>query len=187
MAVLSGSAKRRRIVTILVVAATLPACSSTSDAEVETEAGVEDDCPHDYEGFDAASPPVSFDRDVMPIVQTFCANQFCHDNEMESPGDLYLGIHITEGEADAALRAQVRTNLLTPSTIALDLPRVAPGDPRASFLMLKLDGCQNAAGLRCNEQLTSACGERMPFAATKLGAAERDIFRRWIAQGAGDG
>jgi hypothetical protein len=65
---------------------------------------------------------------------------------------------------------------------------VAAADPAQSFMMLKMDGCQDAAGLSCTPQPgavgTNACGDSMPQSSPILSRDERDLFRRWIAQGA---
>jgi hypothetical protein len=61
---------------------------------------------------------------------------------------------------------------------------VEPGAPERSFLMFKLD----ADGLTFCESLTcaadNACGTSMPQGSARWTDEERDIVRRWIAQGA---
>jgi hypothetical protein len=77
-----------------------------------------------------------------------------------------------------------------PSKTAPAVNRVKPNEPENSFLMMKIDRCHCTAisGLTC-EQLKGAdsdepCGDNMPQDGSRLDAAERDIIRRWISQGA---
>src|SRR5262249_51904784 len=61
-----------------------------------------------------------------------------------------------------------------PSMEDPNLPRVAPGNPDGSYLILKLQG---SAGI---------VGERMPFGGPYLSQAEIDVIRKWILDGARD-
>ncbi len=74
------------------------------------------------------------------------------------------------------------------SKTAPSMNLVTAGNPAQSFMMLKLDGCQDSAGLTCTPQpgavSSSACGDPMPQASPILTSDERNLFRRWIAQGA---
>jgi hypothetical protein len=64
-----------------------------------------------------------------------------------------------------------------------------PGDPANSFLMRKVDGCFEGLEASCTVQSTESesghpCGDRMPHSSKTLCEDERDMIRRWIAQGA---
>jgi len=116
-------------------------------------------------------PPVSFETDVVPILQRACTSSDCHDdestvvlpdktcifsepNEEKAAGDLYLG-HLCCGgwtptgckNPEHRLTADERTHIIrdylvnVSSGTAPEMPRVTPGDPEKSFLMHKLDGC----------------------------------------------
>ena len=167
----------------------LSACSDEAgdgDGRPERDAAPQKVCPFEDPTFDPTTPTASFELDVMPVIQAACAAEACHETEVEPPGGLDLGIHITTGIADAPMRSMVRENLLARSTTAPELRRVEPGDPTRSFVMLKLDDCQGALGLTCRDDLLTPCGGSMPFASKLLPAEDRDKFRRWIAQGAPD-
>jgi outer membrane protein assembly factor BamB len=64
---------------------------------------------------------------------------------------------------------------------ALDL--VAPGDPAASWLMIKLDGTQSDYEGQC---VAGGCGAAMPLNQPLFLPAERDAIRAWILAGAID-
>jgi hypothetical protein len=76
-----------------------------------------------------------------------------------------------------------RASLTAPSMQIVD-----PGKPATSFLMRKLDGCwsglDGAGQCMPLEMGPTPCGETMPFGGMLLDAAERDLVRRWIFQGA---
>lgn len=128
--------------------------------------------------------PVSFERDLMPFFGVTCAFGGCHDASSKLKG-LYLGPNFTDGEADAETRRAVHESLLSPATTTDDLPRITPFEPSKSFLMLKISGCQNSAGLTCKGAIAaSPCGARMPAVSDPLPAASRNMIARWIAGGA---
>lgn len=162
-------------------------------------------CPPSVEGVDLTTP-VSFRTDIyMPYLRGGCGETAgCHGT---APGaaNLYFGSSTLEALDDAAISALITQMTTTPSEIAPTEKNVVPGDWQSSFLMSKLDGCQNAYGLTCNTDsahlLFSLCGKTCgdgmpasegtamnptPFATT---AEERVIIhkiRAWIAQGAQD-
>ena len=77
------------------------------------------------------------------------------------------------------------------SQTAPELDLIAPGSPSRSFLVLKIEGCQNSStGITCRAQpgakTTAPCGDTMPQAARPLCNADRELLRRWIQQGARD-
>ncbi|HSW03762.1 hypothetical protein [Aquabacterium sp.] len=53
--------------------------------------------------------------------------------------------------------------------------RVKPGDPAASYLMHKIDDKHISVG---------GSGLRMPMGSEPLPAVQRELLRRWIAEGA---
>ena len=67
---------------------------------------------------------------------------------------------------------------------------ITAGDPSQSFLMHKMDDTHNDQNLTCTAQPGAEsgdpCGDTMPQGSPLLDACERDLFRRWIAQGAAD-
>jgi hypothetical protein len=72
-----------------------------------------------------------------------------------------------------------------------DMKIIAAGDPAHSFMMYKLDGDPTAADMSAEVScptLTCAanktCGGSMPSGGPQLMPMDRDIIRRWIAQGA---
>jgi hypothetical protein len=133
---------------------------------------------------DTSGPTVSFENDLMPFFSVTCAFGGCHDGLTRKNG-LYLGPNFNDGAADATTRGEVLQSLLAPATTTADLPRVTPGDPSRSFLMLKVQGCQNRLGLACNSALPDEpCGAQMPALSPPLTAEKRSLLARWIAQGA---
>jgi hypothetical protein len=128
-------------------------------------------------------PPVSFAEDLIPLLGASCAFVGCHDGQSRSNG-LYLGPSVAEGRPTPAVIAEIYASLLSPAYVTSDLPRVTPGDPSRSFVMLKIDGCQNRSGLRCIGSERSPCGDRMPALSDPLPTAKRDLIHAWIARGA---
>lgn len=189
MAVPSGAREgqarlsRSALVTALV-ASTFIACKSETDEPRAPgdaplpEAGAA--CPID----DTSGAPVSFERDLVPFFSVTCAFGGCHDGDSRSAG-LYLGPNFTEGEADAETRRAMHESLLANASTTDDLPRITPFEPSKSFVILKLAGCQNDAGLTCRGAVAGQpCGARMPALSDPLPAESRRMFARWVAEGA---
>ena len=176
------------LVPALVTAFVAAACGSDSgDSGNSTPA---DTCPHDYSKFNGQTPAVSFQADVLPVMRRGCGlSSVCHGAASGSAADLYLGPKLSDPEPDATARQQIVSAMVgVASKTAPSMSLVASGDPAQSFMMLKMDGCQDSAGLTCTAQPgatgTSAGGDSMPQASPILSADERNLFRRWIAQGA---
>jgi hypothetical protein len=161
-------------------------------------------CPFPYAGWDGNTPTVSLRNDLLAgptstahpgggVMRRACAFSSCH-NETTFEADLFLGpalrdreqneipltdAHVTRllGSMDGVMRAS-RTNP------AMQI--VKPGDPANSFLMRKMEGCFTdiESGCTALEPDLPRCGDTMPSGADLLGADERDLFRRWIFQGA---
>lgn len=102
-----------------------------------------------------------FEGEVQPLLTRACAT--CHMTGTEA-GEMSL----VPGKAIGSL---VGVN----SVEATDLLRVKPGDPDASYLVMKLEGTHLENG---------GSGAQMPFAAPPLPAEKIALVRRWIAEGA---
>jgi len=94
-----------------------------------------------------------------------CATQFCHSQQVRAGG-----LVLEAGASGAQMVGVASTNA---AALGQGLLRVAPGDPDASFLMIKILGPGDAA-----------LGSRMPFGGAALTAAETAAVRSWIAAGA---
>lgn len=123
--------------------------------------------------FDAMSPPVSFSRQVMPIFATSCALPSCHGSSFGTANGIYLGG--TDAPAIHKKLVEIRASELPTMSF------VEPGNPRESYLMRKLDGSSCLLDAQCTD---GTCGESMPRNDDTLPIEQRDIVRRWIAQGA---
>ncbi len=111
-------------------------------------------------GGTAAAAPVSFEKDLVPVLRTRCAT--CHLTGKEA-GNIAL-------HPGAAY-----DNLVGVKASEADMLRVSPGKPGQSYLMLKLEGNHLAQGGK---------GVRMPLGAAPLDAATLGKFRAWIVAGA---
>lgn len=103
---------------------------------------------------------VSFRRDLIPLFRDNCA--ICHQDELP-----YASLSV---EPESAYQMLVGA----PATEA-DMERVAPGNPDRSYLLLKISG---------RNKFVKGGGVGMPLGALPLSAAEVDLVRRWIQQGA---
>lgn len=108
-----------------------------------------------------ADMPVSYREQVLPILMRECS--YCHLRE-ERYG--YLAI-----DAEVALDNLVNV----PAFGFPEMVRVAPGSPQASYLWLKLTGEHLERGGK---------GWMMPY--QPLPAADLELIRKWIEQGAVD-
>jgi hypothetical protein len=141
------------------------ACSSSKDED----AAKPRQCLAPSPAVDLTMPEVSFNKAIVPLVQSNCSLPACHADAKVS-----LGIYLPMDGAEIykAVRA--------PATSNLKLDFVKPGAPGDSYLMHKLDGTHCALDKDC---VKGSCGQEMPPAAT-LSVDDRNVFRRWIAQGA---
>ncbi len=98
------------------------------------------------------------------IFDPTCAVVFCHDSTTQS-GDLVL----EDGTSYAEL---VNVDSFQGAAHQAGLKRVAPGDPDNSFLVIKIEGPP------------LVMGSRMPLIGLPLTAAQIQLVRDWIAQGA---
>lgn len=137
----------------------------------------------DYSSFDGSTPAVSFKADVLPILRQSCGlSSACHGNQSNPTGDRpYLGPALKDGEAtDAQIAAIFDQNVNKAAMKEPKMKIVAPGDPANSFLLYKLDGT-SCGKLAC--AASASCGTQMPQGGV-MPCEQRDILRRWIAQGA---
>lgn len=119
--------------------------------------------------------PVSFKANVLPIFASSCAFSTCHGSTTGDPNGIFLG---------AASASTVRNGIVdVPSGELPSMVFVKPGDPRASYLMKKVDGTQCLLDAQCKD---GTCGDSMPKGDSLLDEDTRDTIRRWIAQGAKD-
>ena len=106
----------------------------------------------------AVADEVSFDRDVMPILTRQCV--MCH-----LPGAALGGL---------SLYPDARASLVGVASTQSPLKLVEPDAPERSYLYVKMIGTQSEAG---------GSGQVMPPSGA-LAAAEIELVRRWIEQGA---
>jgi hypothetical protein len=163
----------------LGVPATLSGCS---------DGGTSGESPcFDYSEFDGTSKATHFKADVLPILQNSCGlASVCHGVESPSdPAQHFFGPNKDTTATDDQIALIFEQSVGKASVKNPDMQVIKPGDPKASFIMYKLDMVVD--GEAC-ETLTCAgdksCGTEMPQGGPQLEAAKRDTIRRWIAQGA---
>jgi hypothetical protein len=165
---------------LLVAIGSMAACSSSSSSGADggTSGGGACTAYQVPSSFSATTPTTSFKNDVLPIFTGSCGKfTECHGASGSSnQAGLFLG-------NDAA---RVYANLVgVPASNYASMMRVKASDPSNSYLMHKLDG--DACSL---PSCTGVCENTMPDDSPPgqgvlLGVAtERDVIRRWIAQGA---
>ena len=99
-------------------------------------------------------PPVSFKADVMPILERHCLE--CHDA-------------VGGGTAVSGFTVVSYNGVMQGTQYG---PVVLPGDPDSSVLIQLVEG-------RADPSITMPHGDR-----EKLYAAEKEILRNWVGQGA---
>ncbi|GAB3114276.1 hypothetical protein G8770_15020 [Aestuariicella hydrocarbonica] len=104
----------------------------------------------------------SFSAHVVPILKRRCAT--CHITGQE-PGMMSL------------VPNKAYQSLVGVKSVESELLRVKAASPDESYLLHKILGSQLSAG---------GNGERMPFMAPPLSAAQIDTIRSWIESGAPD-
>jgi hypothetical protein len=152
--------------------------TSTSDDDDDDPMGT---CAQ-YEvpaGTDLTQPIVSFRSQVIPIFHAACSNAQCHGSSQMPASGVFLG----PPESSTLDAGTVHRSIVgMPSRRLETMLLVTAGDPTESFLMHKMDGDQCA--FDCGE---NDCGALMPEdGSMPLPVVNRDIIRRWIAQGARD-
>jgi hypothetical protein len=149
--------------TIAFALLVVSACGSSS------ETGKARQCLAPPPGVDVTQPAISFNTQVVPIVQKNCALSACHADAKVS-----LGIYLPKDAAEIYKAFQ------TAATSNLKLDFVKAGAPAESFMMHKLDGTHCDLDKDC---VKGACGTEMP-PGELLSIDDRTTIRRWIAQGA---
>ena len=141
------------------------------------------DACFDYSSFSGDAPATHFQADVLPILQNSCGlSNSCHGLQSGPQGQPFLGPPMSSGavtpaQIDAIFNQNVNVNAFR----APNMKIIAPGDPKASFLLAKLDNGLTCDGVTCG---TAGCGVSMPQSRPILPADKRDVVRRWIKQGA---
>jgi hypothetical protein len=108
----------------------------------------------------AAAEPVSFAKDIVPILKTRCV--MCHLTGKE-PGSVQL--HPKSAHA----------SLVGVKSVEVDLMRVEPGKPADSYLYRKIEGTHADVG---------GSGAPMPSVGSPLTPEQIALVRRWIEEGA---
>lgn len=108
----------------------------------------------------AAAEPVSFAKDIVPILKQRCIS--CHLTGKE-PGSVQL--HPRSAYA----------NLVGVRSVEVDLMRVEPGKPADSYLYRKIEGTHAEVG---------GSGAPMPSIGSPLKPEQIALVRRWIEEGA---
>lgn len=103
--------------------------------------------------------PLTFERDIRPILVTHCALSGCHLG-----AEAWVGLDLGSESAYESLVGQ-------PSMEAPNLLRVEPLRPDSSYLVHKLVGTQSRGG-------------RMPLKAEPLPRQQIELVIRWIETGA---
>ncbi|MEP7122601.1 MAG: hypothetical protein ABJE95_16885 [Byssovorax sp.] len=138
----------------------------------------------DYTCFTADMPAVGFKADVLPIFRTSCGlSASCHGSQNGPGGQHFLGPK-KDDPAPSAADIQVIFDQWVGQTPVVNagMNLITAKDPEHSFLMYKLDGLK-CSKLSCASDDT--CLALMPQGNTEpMPAAQRDVIRRWIAQGA---
>jgi hypothetical protein len=153
-------------------------------------------CVEDFSsglGLADAGGPVSFRREVMPLLVTHCNLNICHESG-SPPSHLGLGATCTfdprtmtcvadPSALTDAIAQSVYANLTASSHAGPGLKRVEPGRIDRSFLLMKLSACQDAF-----PDLTGCadCGTEMPPHGS-LRQHKRPLFdmvAQWVRDGA---
>lgn len=140
-----------RHVTALIALTALAACSDNPGEDSAAPAAAT-----------TAAPAASlFQSEIVPLLAGSCAT--CHLTGQEA-GNMSL-------VPDKILATLVDV----PAVGAPGLKRVVPGDPDASYLVMKLEGTHMQHG---------GAGAQMPFGAAPLAADKIAKIRQWIKEGA---
>lgn len=110
----------------------------------------------------AAAEPVSFAKDIVPILKTRCV--MCHLTGKE-PGSIQL--HPKSAHA----------SLVGIKSVEVDMMRVEPGKPADSYLYRKIEGTHAEVG---------GSGAAMPSVGSPLKPEQIALVRQWIEEGAAD-
>ena len=109
------------------------------------------------------SPEVSYAAQIQPVFDQTCAFVTCHAADIRFPSG--AGLILDPGTSWGQLVGVSSTQSVS--------VRVVPGSSASSYLITKLEGL-------------AVSGDRMPVGGPFLTAAETQVFRLWIDQGARD-
>jgi len=160
---------------VVLAAASTAACSSSSNNNNPPAGG----CTA-YQvpaGTDLTQPAVSFSNDVVPIFVESCAFSSCHGAASGGNNGIKLGSKTTTVQPSEIHDALVGK----PAPELASMSLVTAGDPSKSYLMHKMDGDQCTFDKQCTNE---TCESSMPQGSDVLKPEQRDVIRRWIAQGA---
>lgn len=124
---------------------------------------------------------------MLPL-QRNCSDAPCHGNRNDSGGAFYL----SEPSPAAVNASEMLARMVrVASKTAPSVPLIEPGDPTHSFLVAKIEGCQDSLNFTCTAQprasaTSGACGDTMPQGQRPLCNQERSLLRLWILAGAQD-
>ena len=127
-------------------------------------------------------PVVSFKNDVLPIAQNSCAFASCHGATGGGNNGIYWGSQTQPNDASAIRKGIVGVKSLENPNMNF----VQPGDLANSYVMHKIDGDNCTLAAQCKTGNLGTCGDTMPQGSDLLPVEQRDVFRRWVAQGAPD-
>ncbi|GAB4318931.1 MAG: hypothetical protein Kow0074_08410 [Candidatus Zixiibacteriota bacterium] len=120
----------------------------------------DDETPTGGDGNGGGNEDVSFATQVLPIFTATCAVSGCHNAATAQEGLVLDAGNAYDNIVDIA------------SSQNPSIKRVNPGDPDNSYLVMKIEG--------------TAPGDRMPRGRPALSAAQIQLIRDWIEQGALD-
>jgi len=163
------------------------ACTSNNPSTTDggtTDAG-EDVCEPYEPDADLTTPTVSFNKDVVPIMNFSCgiAGATCHGTpSVVAQQRPYLGDF--DGGTDASQVISGIVGVKSQEDPSMNI--VTASDPAHSFLMHKVDWDECTLAAQCASTTTqyTNCGQGMPYSSDQLDQPTRDTIRRWIAQGA---
>ena len=113
-----------------------------------------------------AQPTVSFATNIQPIFNRSCALTSCHVPPVPAGGqDLTAGVAYSQ-------------SVNVPSTQRPQLKRVKPGDPDASYMVRKLRGGPNIAGV----MMPQGCPAIQPPGGSCLGPDDIPAIVQWITE-----
>lgn len=138
----------------------------------------------DYSTFKGSTPEVAFTADVLPILRRSCGvSTSCHGTQTPpSPPQHYLGPALDKADPTPAEVEELVAGLNVSSEEEPGMKVVEAGNPAQSYIMYKMDSVK-CSRLSCYDDDT--CGVLMPLGNSKpMAATDRDVIRRWIAQGA---
>lgn len=155
-------------------ATTLASCSSSSSAPAAACSAYVVPAGTDL------TTVTSFKKDVLPILVQSCAFTSCHGEPNGTNNGIFLGLK-PPATSDTAMVVAGMVNAKAKELPAMNF--VTPSDPTNSYVMHKIDGDNCVYDKMCTD---GTCQKTMPMGGDLLLVAQRDIIRRWIAQGAQD-